>query len=156
MHALNTILEKKLLAEKINQYIVHTPSIARKAKAGQFVILRLSDGGERVPLTIVDHDAEKGTITLIVQTVGKSTKMLDEIEPGEAIQDVLGPLGNPSEIENFGRVAVIGGGVGAAVAFPVAKALKLAGNHVTAIVGARNKGLIILKPELEQVTDRLC
>ena len=155
MHALNTILEKKLLAEKINQYIVHTPSIARKAKAGQFVILRLSDGGERVPLTIVDHDAEKGTITLIVQTVGKSTKMLDEIEPGEAIQDVLGPLGNPSEIENFGRVAVIGGGVGAAVAFPVAKALKLAGNHVTAIVGARNKDLIILKPELEQVTDRL-
>ena len=124
MHALNTILEKKLLAEKINQYIVHTPPIARKAKAGQFVILRLSDGGERVPLTIVDHDA-KGTITLIVQTVGKSTKMLDEIEPGETIQDVFGSLGNPSEIENFGRVAVIGGGVGAAVA-AVAKALKLA------------------------------
>ena len=155
MHELNTILQKKLLAEKINQYVVYSPHIAHKARAGQFVILRLGDGGERVPLTIVDHDSEAGTITLIVQTVGKSTMMLDALQPGETIHDVLGPLGNPSEIENYGRVAVIGGGVGAAVAYPVAKALKLAGNHVTSIVGARNKELIILKPELEQVSDRL-
>ena len=155
MHELNTILEKKLLAEKINQYVVYSPHIARKAKAGQFIILRLDDGGERVPLTIVDHDSEKGTIALIVQTVGKSTMMLDALQPGETIHDVLGPLGNPSEIENYGRVAVIGGGVGAAVAYPVAKALKLAGNHVTSIIGARNKDLIILRPEIEQVSDRL-
>ena len=155
MHELNTILQKTLLAEKINQYVIYSPYIARKAKAGQFVILRLGDGGERVPLTIVDHDSDAGTITLIVQTVGKSTMMLDAIQPGEIIHDVLGPLGNPSEVENFGRVAVIGGGVGAAVAFPVAKALKMAGNHVTSIVGARNKDLIILKPELEQFSDRL-
>ena len=155
MHELNTILEKKLLAEKINQYVVYSPHIAHKAKAGQFIILRLDDGGERVPLTIVDHDSEKGTITLIVQTVGKSTMMLDALQPGETIHDVLGPLGNPSKIENYGRVAVIGGGVGAAVAYPVAKALKLAGNHVTSIVGARNRDLIILRPEIEQVSDRL-
>lgn len=155
MHELNTIIEKKLLAEKINQYLIYSPHIARKAKAGQFVILRLSEDGERVPLTIVDHDADQGTITLIVQTVGKSTMMLDAQQPGETIHDVLGPLGNPSEIENYGKVAVIGGGVGAAVAYPVAKALKLAGNQVTSIVGARNKDLIILKHEIEQVSDRL-
>ncbi len=155
MHALNTILQKKLLAEKINQYIVYAPYIARKAKAGQFVILRLADGGERVPMTIVDHDSSEGTITLIVQTVGKTTMMLEALQPGEIIHDVLGPLGNPSKIKNFGKVAVIGGGVGAAVAYPVAKALKLAGNHVTSIVGARSKDLIILTSELEQVSDRL-
>ena len=155
MNELNSILQKTLLAEKINQYVIYSPYIAHKAKAGQFVILRLGDGGERVPLTIVDHDSEAGTITLIVQTVGKSTMMLDALQPGETIHDVLGPLGNPSEVKNFGRVAVIGGGVGAAVAYPVAKALKLAGNHVTSIVGARNQDLIILKPELEQVSDRL-
>jgi len=155
MHELNTILEKKLLAEKINQYLIYSPHIAHKAKAGQFIILRLDDGGERVPLTIVDHDSDKGTITLIVQTVGKSTMMLDALQPGETIHDVLGPLGNPSEIENYGKVAVIGGGVGAAVAYPVAKALKLVGNHVTSIVGARNEDLIILRPEIELVSDRL-
>ena len=155
MNELNSILQKTLLAEKINQYVIYSPYIAHKAKAGQFVILRLGDGGERVPLTIVDHDSEAGTITLIVQTVGKSTMMLDALQPGETIHDVLGPLGNPSEVKNFGRVAVIGGGVGAAVAYPVAKALKLAGNHVTSIVGARNQDLIILKTELEQVSDRL-
>ena len=155
MHALNTILQKKLLAEKINQYIVYAPYIARKAKAGQFVILRLADGGERVPMTIVDHDSSEGTITLIVQTVGKTTMMLEALQPGEIIHDVLGPLGNPSKIKNFGKVAVIGGGVGAAVAYPVAKALKLAGNHVTSIVGARSKDLIILTSELKQVSDRL-
>lgn len=155
MYELNTILKKTQLAEKINRYIIYSPYIARKAKPGQFVILRLGDGGERVPLTIVDHDEAEGTITLIVQTVGKSTMMLDALQPGETVHDVLGPLGNASEIKLYGRVAVIGGGVGAAVAFPVAKALKLAGNHVTSIVGARNKDLIILKPELEQVSDRL-
>ena len=119
------------------------------------MILRLTKEGERVPLTIVDRDAQRGTITLIVQVVGKSTELLDSMPIGEQILDVLGPLGNPSEIRNFGRVVVIGGGVGTAVAYPVAKALKDAGNHVTAVVGARTKDLIILRKELENVADEL-
>lgn len=108
-----------------------------------------------MPLTIVDQDSEKGTIRLIVQTVGKSTSRLDDIPLGETIHDVLGPLGNPSDIRNFGRVCVVGGGVGAAVAYPVARALKQAGNEVTAIVGARNKDMLILKEELEAVSDHM-
>ena len=119
------------------------------------MIVRLNESGERVPLTIVDHDAEAGTIRLIVQTVGKSTTLLDEVQVGETIHDVLGPLGNPSDIHNFGKVCVVGGGVGAAVAYPVASALKQAGNEVTSIVGARNKDLLILKEEIEAVSDHL-
>lgn len=119
------------------------------------MIVRLNESGERVPLTIVDHDAEAGTIRLIVQTVGKSTTLLDEVQVGETIHDVLGPLGNPSDIQNFGKVCVVGGGVGAAVAYPVARALKQAGNEVTSIVGARNKDLLILKEEIEAVSDHL-
>lgn len=117
------------------------------------MIVRLNESGERVPLTIVDHDAEAGTIRLIVQTVGKSTTLLDEVQVGETIHDVLGPLGNPSDIQNFGKVCVVGGGVGAAVAYPVARALKQACNEVTSIVGARNKDLLILKEEIEAVSD---
>lgn len=150
-----TIISKEILAERVARYDVYAPLIARKAKPGQFVILRLTEAGERVPLTIVDHDAQRGTITLIVQAVGKSTEYLDCLPVGEKILDVLGPLGNPSEIKNYGRVVVVGGGVGTAVAYPVAKALKDAGNHVTAIVGARTKDLIILQKELEQVADEL-
>ena len=119
------------------------------------MIVRLNESGERVPLTIVDHDAEAGTIRLIVQTVGKSTTLLDEVQVGETIHDVLGPLGNPSDIQNFGKVCVVGGGVGAAVAYPVARALKQAGNEVTSIIGARNKDLLILKEEIEAVSDHL-
>ncbi|HOE34604.1 MAG: NADPH-dependent glutamate synthase [Chloroflexi bacterium] len=150
-----TIIEKEILAERIARYEVFAPLIAQKARPGQFVILRLTKEGERVPLTIVDRDAQRGTITLIVQVVGKSTELLDSMPIGEQILDVLGPLGNPSEIRNFGRVVVIGGGVGTAVAYPVAKALKDAGNHVTAVVGARTKDLIILRKELENVADEL-
>jgi glutamate synthase (NADPH/NADH) small chain len=118
--------------------------------------LRITDAGERVPLTIVDQDAAKGTIRLIVQTVGKSTARLDNIPVGGTIHDVLGPLGNPSEIHQYGKVCVVGGGVGAAVAYPVARALKEAGNEVTAIIGARNKDMLILKEELEAASSRLC
>jgi glutamate synthase (NADPH/NADH) small chain len=117
--------------------------------------LRLSESGERVPLTIVDHNAETGTIRLIVQTVGKSTTLMDEIPVGETLHDMLGPLGNPSDIQHFGKVCVVGGGVGAAVAYPVARALKQAGNEVTSIIGARNKDLLILKDELTAVSDHL-
>ncbi len=149
------ILNKQLLAEKITRYDIFAPLIARKAKPGQFVMLRLNEEGERIPLTIVDHDLESGQITLIVQEVGKSTHKLAQMEIGEKIVDVLGPLGKASEIQNFGKVAVIGGGVGAAVAFPVAKALKQAGNHVTCIIGARSKNLIILQDEIQGVSDDL-
>lgn len=152
---LNTIVEKMSLADEIISYQVYSPYIAKKAKPGQFVILRISDSGERVPLTIVDQNLENGTIRLIVQTVGKSTSRLEQIPVGQTIHDVLGPLGNPSEIKLFGKVCVVGGGVGAAVAYPVARALKQAGNEVTSIVGARNKDMLILKEELEVVSDHL-
>ncbi|HQM66104.1 MAG TPA: sulfide/dihydroorotate dehydrogenase-like FAD/NAD-binding protein, partial [Anaerolineaceae bacterium] len=149
------ILTKKLLAEAITQFEVYSPLIATKARAGQFVMLRVTELGERIPLTIVDRDPQAGAITLIVQVVGKTTRMLCELEPGEKILDILGPLGTPSEIENYGKALVVAGGVGAAVAFPVAKALKEAGNHVTAIVGARSKDLIILKDEIEAISDEV-
>ncbi len=152
---LNTIIKKETLAERIDRYIVYVPHIARKAQPGQFVIIRLSDQGERVPLTICDKDPEKGTITLVVQAVGKSTNMMAEMHDGERLKDVLGPLGNASEIKNFGNVVVIGGGLGAAVSFPVAKALKAAGNHVTSIVGARTKDLLILEDEIREFSDEL-
>ncbi len=152
---LNTIIQKETLADRVKSYQIYSPYIAKKAKPGQFVILRLSESGERIPLTIVDQNAEAGTIRLIVQTVGKSTTLMDEIPVGETIHDVLGPLGNPSDIQNFGKVCVIGGGVGAAVAYPVARALKQAGNEVTSIVGARSKDLLILTEEIEAVSDHL-
>lgn len=149
------ILTKNLLAETITQFEVYSPLIATKARAGQFVMLRVTELGERIPLTIVDRDPQAGAITLIIQAVGKTTRLLCELEPGEKILDILGPLGTPSEIENYGRALIVAGGVGAAVAFPVAKALKEAGNHVTAIVGARSKDLIILKDEFEAISDEV-
>ncbi|MGB4594832.1 MAG: NADPH-dependent glutamate synthase [Anaerolineaceae bacterium] len=148
-----SIVSRQELADKIIKFQVYAPQIAAKSKPGQFIILRLSDNGERIPLTIVDQNARSGVITLVVQGVGKSTQLLNNMTEGEVIHDVFGPLGNPSEVKNFGNVAMIGGGLGAAVAFPVAKALKQAGNHVTCIVGARNKDLIILKDEIDQVSD---
>lgn len=152
---LNTIIHKETLADRVKSYQVYSPYIARKAKPGQFIILRLDEDGERVPLTIVDQNTAEGTIRLIVQTVGKSTTHLDQIPVGQAIHDVLGPLGNPSDIQNFGKVCVVAGGVGAAVAYPVARALKIVGNQVASIVGARNKDLLILQDEIAAVSDQL-
>jgi glutamate synthase (NADPH/NADH) small chain len=149
----NTVLEAKFIAPDIKQFIIQAPVIAKKRKPGQFVIIRISERGERIPLTIVDSDNENGTITLIVQSVGKSTRELNQLEAGDAIRDLVGPLGNPSEIGHYGHVVVIGGGVGTAVSFPQAKALKQAGNHITAIVGARNKSLILLEEEIRQISD---
>jgi glutamate synthase (NADPH/NADH) small chain len=148
-----SIVDKQLIAEKIYSFWIYAPQIARKGHPGQFVILRLNEGGERVPLTIVDQNPEDGTIRLIVQAVGKSTSEMAEMQPGDVILDVFGPLGNPSEIENYGTVVIVGGGVGAGVAYPVAKALKKAGNHVITISGARSKDLFILKNEIEKVSD---
>ena len=152
---LNEIIVKETLAERIDRYIIYAPHIAAKAQPGQFVIVRLSDRGERVPLTICDKDLEKGTITLVVQNVGKSTGMMADMHAGDRLNDILGPLGNASEIQHFGNVVVIGGGLGAAVSFPVAKALKAAGNHVTSIVGARSKDLVILEDEIRSFSDEL-
>ena len=149
----HTILDAKFIAPEIKKFIIHAPVIAKKRKPGQFVIIRISESGERIPLTIVDSDNAAGTITLIVQGIGKSTQEINLLEAGDSIRDMVGPLGNPSEVDNFGHVVVIGGGVGTAVSFPQAKALKEAGNRITAIIGARSKSLVILEDELRQIAD---
>ena len=151
----NAILSVDLIAEKIYRFVVYVPVIARKSKPGQFVILRLNDRGERIPLTIVDSDPQAGTLVLIVQEVGKSTQLMGKMRAGDCILDIVGPLGNPSHIDRFGHVVVIGGGVGTAVSFPVAKALKAAGNQVTTIIGARSKDLVILEGAMGSVSDSL-
>lgn len=151
----NTIIEAKFIAPDIKWFKVFAPVIARKRKPGQFVIIRVSDQGERIPLTIVDSDNEAGTITLIVQGIGKSTQALNQLEAGDSIKDLVGPLGRPSEIEYFGHVVVIGGGVGTAVSYPQAKALKDVGNQITAIIGARTKDLVILEEEMHAFSDQV-
>lgn len=151
----HVILAAHLIAPEIKQFVIHAPVIAKKRKPGQFVIIRISESGERIPLTIVDSDMSAGTITLIVQGIGKSTREINLLEAGNTILDMVGPLGNPSEVDYFGHVVVIGGGVGTAVSFPQAKALKEAGNRITAIIGARSKSLVILEEELRQITDEV-
>ena len=149
------IVSREELADRIVRMRIYAPQIARKGKPGQFVILRLGENGERLPLTLVETDLVQGTITLVIQGVGKSTGRLNAMQAGDVVHDVFGPLGNPSEIKNYGTVVVVGGGLGAAVAFPVAKALKDAGNTVITIVGARNKDLVILKDEIEANSDEV-
>jgi ferredoxin/flavodoxin---NADP+ reductase len=149
------ILEAQFLAPDVKRFVVEAPRVSRKRKAGQFVILRLHTHGERIPLTIADSDPEKGTITIIVQGIGKTTKLLNMLDAGDAILDLVGPLGKPSDVELYGTVVVIGGGVGAAIAYPTAKAMKEAGNHVISIVGARNKELVILEKEIGAISDEL-
>jgi len=149
------VLKKLELAPKIKLIEIKAPEIAKKAKAGQFVILRIDEKGERIPLTLVEWDPEKGTITIIFQEVGVSTLKLGALKIGEAILDVAGPLGNPSDIENFGSVTVVCGGVGTAAAYPIAKALKEAGNKVISIVGARTKELLILEDEMKKISDEM-
>ena len=124
---MHKIIHAEFIASGIKKFVISAPVIAQKRHPGQFVIIHLSETGERIPLTIVDSDPETGTITLIVQGIGKSTRELNALEAGDSIKDLVGPLGNRSEIENFGHVVVIGGGVGTAVSFPQAKALKAAG-----------------------------
>ncbi len=150
----NQIVEAKTLAPSIKMLKVKAPEIARKYKAGQFVILRVHEKGERIPLTIADADKE-GIITLISQEVGKTTKALGQLEKGDQIPDLVGPLGKPSGVEHYGQVVVIGGGVGTAVAYPEAKALKNAGNRLVSIIGARSKDLLILEEEMRKISDEL-
>ncbi len=149
------IAQAEFIAPGIKRFEVEAPRIARKHKAGQFVILRLHDRGERIPITIENSNPERGTINIVVQSVGKTTHLLNALNAGDGILDVVGPLGKPSEIAVFGNVVVIGGGVGVAMAYPTAAALKRAGNHVVAIIGARNQELVILEHEMRQVSDEL-
>jgi ferredoxin--NADP+ reductase len=149
------IIEKKVLAPTITKYLIEAPYVARKRKAGNFVIIRVDETGERIPLTLVDSNTDTGTITLIVQAIGKTTKALALKNEGDCIMDVMGPLGNPTPIETGKTIACIGGGVGTAELYPITKALKNAGNTIYTIVGARSKELVILEPEMEQVSDTL-
>jgi ferredoxin--NADP+ reductase len=149
------ILHAAFIAPGIKRFVIEAPRTARKHRPGQLVILRLCEQGERIPLTIERSDPARGTINICVQSAGKTTHLLNSFETGDRILDVVGPLGKPSEIENFGTVVVIGGGVGTAMAYPTAAALKKAGNCVISIVGARNKELVILEQEMAEVSDTL-
>jgi ferredoxin--NADP+ reductase len=149
------ILHAEFLAPGIKRFVIEAPRIARKQKPGQFVILRLYEQGERIPITIEHSDPEAGTIRIVVQSAGKTTNLLNALTTGDSILDVVGPLGKPSEIEKFGTVVVMGGGVGTAMTYPTAAALKRVGNRVISIVGARNKELVILERELREVSDAL-
>src|SRR3972149_6544786 len=149
------IVTKKELAPKIKLLEVHAPAIAEKAKAGQFVIVIVDEKGERIPLTIVDWNQQKGAITLIFLEVGVSTEKLGALEVNDAILNIAGPLGNPSETRNYGTVCVVGGGVGVAAAYPIARALKEAGNKVISIIGAKTSFLLILEDEMRKVSDEL-
>jgi ferredoxin--NADP+ reductase len=149
------IVHAAFIAPGIKRFVIEAPRIAKKQKPGQFIILRLYEHGERIPLTIEHSDREKGTINIVVQSAGKTTHFLNCLETGDHILDVVGPLGKPSEIEKFGTVVVMGGGVGTAMAYPTAAALKKAGNQVISIVGARNKELVILEREMADVSDEL-
>jgi ferredoxin/flavodoxin---NADP+ reductase len=149
------IVAKRELGPDVFELTVQAPRIAKARKAGQFVIVRTDDKAERVPLTIADVDRKAGTIRLIVQRVGVSTRMLGGLEPGDSIRDMAGPLGQPTEIEKFGHAVVVGGGVGTAVVYPQAVALKEAGNYVTAVIGARTKDLLLLEEPLRAVADEV-
>ncbi len=149
------IVKKQNLAKDIDRFNVKAPLIAKKARAGQFVVIRIHEDGERVPLTIADFDREQGTVSLVSMRVGKTTALLSELKEGDEILDLVGPLGNPSEVEDFGRVICIGGGVGVAPVLPIAKELKKAGNYVISIIGAKNKDMLILADEMDAASSEL-
>ena len=149
------IVKKKSLNPTVTLMEIDAPLIAKKAEPGQFIILRIDEYGERVPFTIADFDREKGTVTIIVQIVGKTTKDLAQVEEGEEILDFAGPLGTPTPLEGLKKVAVIGGGLGTAIAYPQAKKLHNLGADVTVITGFRNKDLVILEDELKKVSNKL-
>jgi len=149
------IVKKEKLVEDIDRFYLKAPLIARKAKAGQFVVIRINEDGERIPLTIAGYNRSNGIINIVSMRVGKTTALLSSLKEGDSILDVVGPLGNASEIENFGRVICVGGGVGVAPIFPIAMELKKTGNYVISIIGARSKDLLILKEEMEDISDEL-
>ncbi len=149
------ILHKEKLGPDIWLYRIKAPDVARFRRPGQFVIVRISEDGERIPITIADVDNDEGSLTLIVQSVGKTTLQFSGMEVGESIPTVTGPLGQPTHIERVGRVLCVGGGIGIAPLYPVAKAMREAGNHVTSIIGARSSDLLILEDRMRQASHEL-
>ncbi|MDR1971598.1 MAG: sulfide/dihydroorotate dehydrogenase-like FAD/NAD-binding protein [Treponema sp.] len=153
---MNRIISKKRLSPDVYEITLEAPLIAGARKAGQFLIVQIDSAwGERIPLTIADADSGAGTVTLVVQAVGASTHRLVQKEPGDLVENVLGPLGNPTRIEQFGAVVCVGGGIGAAPLFPIVQAMKAAGNRVLAIIGARSRELVIFEDRMRPFTDEL-
>ena len=153
---MNKIVKKEQLSDEVYRMQIETPLIANERKPGQFIILQVDeDFGERIPLTIADGDPDAGTITIIFQSVGRTTHLLAEMEVGDSIPDLLGPLGKPTHIEKVGHVVCVGGGIGVAPLHPIAQAMKQAGNKVTIIMGARNKKLLIMEDEMRKIADEL-
>jgi len=149
------ILEKEVFSAVTKLIVVSAPDVAHKAQAGQFVVVRVVDEGERIPLTIADFDREQGTITMVFQEVGKSTIHLGTLQPGDSLASMTGPLGRPTEIENYGTVICVGGGVGIAPMYPIARELRAAGNHVISIIGARTRDLLFWEDKMGAVSDEL-
>ncbi len=149
------ILEKEEYSPITKMMVVEAPKVAKSCKPGQFIILRIHEEGERIPLTIADFDREKGTITIVVQEVGKTTAQLGQMQVGDSIKDFVGPLGEPTHIEKVGTVLVVGGGVGVAPVHPIARALKEAGNHVIGIIGARSKDLLFWEDKMRNACSEL-
>lgn len=149
------ILEKEVFSEVTKMIVVSAPDVARKAQAGQFVVVRVVEEGERIPLTIADFDRERGTITMVFQEVGKSTMHLGTLEQGDSLASLTGPLGRPTEVENYGTVICVGGGVGIAPVYPIARELRAAGNYVISIIGARSKELLFWEDKMKSVSDEL-
>jgi ferredoxin--NADP+ reductase len=147
------IVEKKVLSENVKLLKIKAPLVAKKAQAGQFIILRIDEKGERIPLTVADADPKKGTVTIIFLEVGKTTRQLGTLDVGDSLENFVGPLGVPSEVKKYGTVVCVGGGVGIACLYPLVKALKKAGNHVISILGAKTKDLLILEKEIQACSD---
>ncbi|MBO6292132.1 MAG: sulfide/dihydroorotate dehydrogenase-like FAD/NAD-binding protein [Selenomonas sp.] len=149
------ILKKEEWSPSVFAMEIEAPRVARKAKAGQFIVLRVDEEGERIPLTIADFNRETGAVLIVFQVIGASTMKLAALNAGDSIVDFVGPLGQPSEIEKFGTVVVVGGGIGVAPTYPIARAMKEAGNKVIAIMGAKTKDILIMEEEMKAVTDEV-
>lgn len=149
------IVDYKHLGGATHELVVEAPQLAKKARAGQFLIVRIGEGDERIPLTIADNDPEKGTVTIVIQALGHSTKQIVTLRPGNGLADVVGPLGQASEIEKYGTVVIVGGGVGIAPIYPIARDLKKAGNRVIAIIGAKSKDLLFWQDKLAAAVDEV-
>ena len=149
------ILRKEELSPNVYAMDIEAPRVAKKAQAGQFIVLRVDEKGERIPLTIADFDREAGKILIVFQVIGASTMQLAAMEAGDSLLDFVGPLGQPSEIEKMGTVVVVGGGIGVAPTYPIARAMKEAGNKVIAIMGAKTKDILIMEDEMKAVTDEV-
>ncbi len=152
---MHKIIQNEMISANVGRMVVEAAYVAEKRKAGQFIILRIDEKGERVPLTIADADPSKGTITLFYQVVGQSTRHMSTLKAGDSLRDIAGPLGHPTEIKKYGTVACVGGGIGVAPLYPIVGAMRKAGNRVVVIIGARNKDLLILEKELGAITDEI-